>query len=277
MRPDAPLVILGCGFAGTAAAKLALAAGTPVVATTRREDGAAKLRALGIDARALPTLGPSTVDSLVPAGAYVLVGLPPDGVTDAAIAPALGRAGAVVYVSSTGVYGSARGRVDENTPLDLTAPEARARAAAEDVYRAAGAVVLRAAGIYGPLRGLHRRLLRGELRMPEDGARVVSRIHVDDLAALCLAALDRGPRGATFVVADDAPVPQSEVIAWLCARLAVPLPPPALPGEALPPERQGRAVINARVKSALGVTLHHPTYREGYAACLAAEHGDTAD
>ena len=83
-----PLVILGCGFTGAAAARLALARGHAVVATTRDPARAAALRALGVDARALPALDADAVRALVPAGARVLVAFPPDGRTDAFAAAA---------------------------------------------------------------------------------------------------------------------------------------------------------------------------------------------
>src|SRR5262249_40147588 len=100
-----------------------------------------------------------------PADAPVLVAFAPDGRTDAALAPALARA-RVVYVSTTGVYGRARGHVDETTAVDPSEPRAADRLAAERAYRDLGATVLRAAGIYGPWRGLHRRLLGGDFKIP---------------------------------------------------------------------------------------------------------------
>jgi len=142
---------------------------------------------------------------------------------------------------------------------------------------------LRAAGIYGPFRGLHRRMLDRSYRIPGTGANVVSRIHVTDLAMLALAALAgpdaRRARGAAqapldgraFVVADDTPVPQIEVLQWLAELLAVPLPPSAPIEEVSATLRHDRAVDNGAIKRALGVALRYPSYREGFAACLAAE------
>jgi nucleoside-diphosphate-sugar epimerase len=267
-----PLVILGCGFVGLEVMRLARAEGFDVIGTTRGGSRAADL-GLGFEMRTFAELTRPIVEALVPEGARVLVAFAPDGRTDAAIAPALGRA-RVVYVSTTGVYGRARGHVDETTEVDPSEPRAAERLAAERVYRDAGATVLRAAGIYGPWRGLHRRLLGGEFKIPGSGTNVVSRIHVTDLARWSLAML--GPagerhRGEAFVVADDAPVPQIEVIRWLCDRLALPLPPEAPIAEVAPTLRHDRSVDNARIKRALATSLLFPTYREGFEACLAAE------
>jgi len=268
---SAPLVVLGCGFTGTAAAVSARAAGRRVVATVRTErEALAPLRALGIEVVVAPALRAELVASWVD-GADVLVTLPPDGATDAAIAPATTRARAVVYVSSTAVYGARTGRIDEDTPTEPRDPLGVARLGAEALWRDAGATALRAPGIYGPWRGIHRRLLEGVHRVPGDGARVVSRVHVEDLAAMALACLERAPRGACFVAGDDAPVPQIEVIRGVCGWLGLPLPA-SVPLEAVPETlRVDRAVDNARVKRATGIALGYPTWREGTAQCLRAE------
>jgi nucleoside-diphosphate-sugar epimerase len=245
----------------------------------RSESALASLLALGVDAHAHPMLDRSAVASLLErAGAEVdaVITFPPDGRTDADIAPALGAARRIAYVSSTGVYGEARGAIDESTPVDATVPRSRARLEAETVYRERGAIVLRAAGIYGPGRGLHRRILEGTFRMPADGGNVVSRIHVEDLSTFILAALERGTPGTTFVLADDTPVPQREAIAWLCQRLGR-AEPASLPlGEVAETLRHDRSVDNAAAKRSLGVQVAFPSYREGFEACLLAE-GDRID
>jgi nucleoside-diphosphate-sugar epimerase len=263
-----PLVILGCGFVGIEVARRALAEGRTVVGTTRSEPASAD-----IAWQRAPALTYELTRTLVTPGASVLVAFPPDGRTDIEIAPALEGA-RIVYISTTGVYGDARGRVDESTNVDGSEPKAFARLAAERAYLDRGATVLRAAGIYGPGRGLHRRLLKGDFRIPGSGTNVVSRIHVADLARLAVALL--GPagdahRGTAFVVADDAPVPQINVICWLCDRLRLPLPPWAPIDQVATTLRHDRSVVNARIKRALSMSLEYPTYREGFEACLAAE------
>jgi nucleoside-diphosphate-sugar epimerase len=271
---DRPLVILGCGFVGLEVARLALAEGLRVIGTTRGGSRAPDLGA-GFEMRTVAELTRPIVERLVPDGARVVVAFAPDGRTDAEIAPALARA-RLVYVSTTGVYGRARGHVDETTALDPSEPRAAERIAAERAYRDRGAIALRAAGIYGPWRGLHRRLLAGDFKIPGSGSNVVSRVHVTDLAKWIFALL--GPRGdahrgEAFVAADDAPVPQIEVIRWLCERLALPLPSEAAIDEVAPTLRHDRSVDNSGIKRALGSPLVFPTYREGFEACLAAESG----
>jgi nucleoside-diphosphate-sugar epimerase len=264
------LVVLGCGFLGGEAARQALAAGREVVATTRDPARAAALAAVGVRVHLAPALTPEDVAVLVTPGAEVLVAFPPDGATDAAIAPRVAGAGAVAYVSTTGVYGEARGRVDESTAVDPRTPRAALRLAAEEAWRRQGACILRAAGIYGPGRGLHRRLADPSWRIPGDGSNVVSRIHVEDLAALALGAL-RARVDGTWVVADARPVPQLEAIRWLCERTGRPEPPFAPLAEVSETLRHDRRVDGSALRARLGVTLRYPGYGEGFAACLEAE------
>jgi len=267
-----PLTILGCGFTGLALARQARAQGRIVRATLRDPARIAALEALGVEVVARPTLEPAALAPWLE-GAGVVVCFPPDGHTDAAIAPALRTAAGLVYVSSTGVYGALRGLIDADTPAAPNDDRGQTRLAAEGLYRAAGATVLRAAGIYGPGRGLHLRLLRRDFRAPDDAHKVVSRIHVDDLAALCLAAADadRVAGGRAWPVADAGPTPQAEVIAGLCAWLGLALPPTVAVHDAPPTLRHDRSVDGRAAFATLGLALRYPTWREGFRACLEAE------
>lgn len=260
-----PLVVLGCGFAGHELARLARAVRRAVWATARTSTRVPD----GVELRVAPSLTAEALAEVPIAGADVAVCFPPDGETDARVADALGAARRVVYLSSTGVYGARTGRIDEETPLDLSSPAARARADAEARWRTRGAVVLRAAGIYGPGRGLHLRVHDGRHRLVDDGRQVVSRIHVTDLARLALGALHRAAPASTFVVADDTPVPQGDVVRWLCAQMGLALPPAGARDDVPATLRHDRSVDGAHIQRTLSLSLRYPTWREGFAHCLA--------
>ncbi len=266
MTPAPPLVLLGVGACALAVARAARPT-RELVGTTRSPARAPALEAAGIRPVVAPTLSPEALAELV-RGADVVVSFPPDGEADRRLAPACREARALAYVSSTGVYGAHFGPVDDTTPVAASDPHAAPRLDAEAAWREAGAVVLRAPGLYDASTGLHRRLLAGGFRLTGDGSAAISRIHLDDLASLLLAALDPTLRGETFVVGDLAPVPQREAVAWLCERLGLPLPPSAPPDQVHPTLRGGRAVDPRRALARLGVTLRYPTYREGFAAAL---------
>jgi nucleoside-diphosphate-sugar epimerase len=256
------VIVLGGGYTGLRVARRARAAGSDVCVSARREEQARELESLGFRALFGEPLERSLAAE-VNATTHVIVTFPPDGVTDATIAPALAPARAVSYVSSTAVYGALRGRIDDTTPTPEPSGRAVLRLAAEATYRALGATVLRCPGIYGPERGIHVRLLRGDYRLPGDGTNVLSRIHVEDLASILLASA-RAP-GERFVVGDLEPAPHAIVVRFLCERYGVPYPASA-PLEAVPETlRADRAVDGRRALAMLDVELLFPSYREGMA------------
>lgn len=256
------LLVLGCGYAGVEIARRALATGRRVVATSRRPERLEALAAAGLEARPTPTSADGA--AALAQGAFVVVAFPPDGATDARIGPGLGAASAITYLSTTGVYAPDAGHVDDATPVsEAPSPRAAARLAAEATYRALGATVLRCPAIYGPDRGLHRRVIAGAHRIPGDGSRALSRIHVEDLASFVLAS--EAVRGETFVVGDAEPAPHGEVVRWICDAHRVPLPQAIPLEEAHETLRADRRVDAGRAREVLGVTLRYPSYRDGMA------------
>lgn len=259
-------MVLGCGFTGEAIARRAMLDGWDVMTTTRSPEKASRLRDEGV-----PTVVaelPGDLAGVLLMGDRVAVTFPPDGHTDHDVAERLRSASSVVYVSSTGVYGDATGRIDGKTPTSPQEGRIALRLAAERSYLDIGGLVLRAPGIYGPGRGLHERIRSGQYRLPGDGSRAVSRIHVDDLARFVLAALERGRPGSVFAVGDDAPVPQREVVAWLVELLGVPTPPSVPIDRVDETLRHDRQVDPSEAKRELGVELTYPTFREGFRKCI---------
>jgi nucleoside-diphosphate-sugar epimerase len=257
LAPDTsspPFLILGGGFTGMAFARHALLTGAHVTATTRSTARGEELRARGVLPHVAARLDDGSLAARVGPDTRVLVAFPPDGTTDRAVAPSLARARAIAYVSSTGIYGDVRGRVDESTPLRGTGPRAVARREAEAVWR-----------------GLHLRLARGTARIPGDGTNHVSRIHVEDLAAALHALLARGARDALYVAGDEEPATHADVVGWLCAAMGLPLPPHAPLDSVDETLRNDRCVDARRLRDALGFPLAFPTYREGFAECIAAD------
>ena len=262
----APLVLLGSGYTLTRLAVAEARTGRDVLAATRDASRRQVLEHAGARVTSLEDALTRT------AGAHAVISVPPDAGLDTRIAEVLARhpPSRLVYLSSTGVYGGARGPVDEDTPVEPSSPTARGRIEAESRYLPLGAVVLRIAGIYGPERSTLSRLLAGAVRLPERGGGRISRIHVEDLVEAIRVALQRGEAGATYCVADDRPASQEETVTWLCQRLGMP-PPPRVPLESLHESLRGdRAVSNARLR-ALGWEPRYPDYVAGFTALLKAE------
>ncbi len=252
------VLVLGAGYTGRAVLSRAHACGLATRAVVRSAARGAGLQGHEIivapifDEELARLAGPST---------HVVVTFPPDGVTDARLKLA---AGAITYLSTTGVYGDRRGVIDDETPVtDAPSPAIALRLEAEALWRDRGATVLRCPAIYGPDRGLHVRVLRGQHEIPGDGSGYVSRIHVEDLAALVLAA----PRasGATFVVGDEHPARHADVVKWVSATYGVPLPPSVPLHQVHETLRGDRRIDGRRALRELGVTLRYPSYETGYA------------
>ncbi len=176
------------------------------------------------------------------------------------------------YLSATGVYGDSDGAwVDEGAP---TGTGRRAeRAVADTAWLALGARVFRLPGIYGPGRSPLDRILRGEGRRIDVPGQVFSRVHVEDIASGVIAGFD-APAGA-YNLADDEPAPQSDVIAYGCHLLGLPVPPLVpladadLSPQALAFYSENRRIANGKAKRVLGWQPRFPNYRLGLRALSA--------
>jgi nucleoside-diphosphate-sugar epimerase len=226
----------------------------------------------------------------------LLASIPPDDDGDPALrhfaeaiaaAPRLSWIG---YLSTVGVYGDRGGAwIDETTMPAPISARSRERLASEDAWLALGARsgkpvhILRLAGIYGPGRNALAQLAAGTARRIVKPGQVFNRIHVDDIATVLMASIERPKAGAIYNLADDEPTPPQEVIAF-AARLAGINPPPEIPIEdarlgpmAASFYAECKRVSNRRIKEELGVTLRHPTYREGLRAIHEAGEGRRSD
>ena len=289
------LVILGCGYLGTAVAVQARAAGLQVAALTRNAARAAEIAALGVEAvvddlaaetwHARIAPGADLVLDCVSAGGGGLEGYRRsyvDGLRSVLAWARRGPAGTIVYTSSTSVYPQSGGAVvDETSAADARAPASRILRDAENVLRQAGEAcgrwfILRLAGIYGPGRHhLLDQLRTGAESLPGEGGHRLNLAHRDDICAAIVLAFAAPPRWTNRIynVADGAPAPKAEVVGWLAERLG--RAPPRFgggPGSArrefaAPPDR---IISSARLRAELGWQPRYPTFREGYAALLSA-------
>jgi nucleoside-diphosphate-sugar epimerase len=95
--------------------------------------------------------------------------------------------------------------INESTAIDPTIP----RVKSEELLRAAyGGVVLRVAGIYGPGRDPIEWIRTGRVSASR---KYVNLIHVEDLSAICLAALTHAESGGVYNVSDGQPRTWSEI------------------------------------------------------------------
>jgi nucleoside-diphosphate-sugar epimerase len=289
------LVILGCGYVGTAVACEALRAGLRVEALTRNPGRAEELAALGVptvvDDLAADTWhgrlapGADLVLNCVSSGDGGLDGYRRsyvEGMRSILTWAHRDPVGTVVYTSSTSVYPQDGGVVvDEEAPTEGADETGRILLEAEELLRRGSSAcgrwfILRLAGIYGPGRHhLLDQVRAGTAEIAGSGAQHLNLAHRDDICAAVFAAFTTPASlpGGIFNVADDAPAPKAEVVRWLAEQLGRPAPRftggagSARRGFAAPPDR---LISNAKFKAQLGWQPRYPSFREGYAALLSA-------
>jgi nucleoside-diphosphate-sugar epimerase len=118
----------------------------------------------------------------------------------------------IVVLGSTSAYDTSNESteypppwIDESAPLDQT----KSRVQGEEYLREHhGAIVLRVAGIYGPKRNPLDWIRRGRVEMSQ---KYVNLVHVEDLAAICLLAVDNGKPGEAYNVTDGKPRTWNEI------------------------------------------------------------------
>ena len=229
-------------------------------------------------------------DSLAPlagAGEVVLHAVPPGetGIRDertrnliTALSGAAMLPRRVVYLSTSGVYGDCGGAyVDESRPVAPQSDRARRRVDAESTLfewgreRGVEIVCLRVPGIYAadrlPLERLRKRT--PVLRAEDDG--YTNHIHADDLAAICVRALERDAPAGVYNASDDSELKMGDWFDLVSDRHGLPRPPRIARPDAerlIPPPllsfmRESRRLVNRRLKDALGIALRYPTVFDG--------------
>jgi nucleoside-diphosphate-sugar epimerase len=184
----------------------------------------------------------------------------------------------LVYISTSGVYGDCGGDwVDESRQVNPMSDRARRRVDAESALLAWGAAegvkvsVLRAPGIYAADRLPVDRLRRGTPALRDEDDVFTNHIHADDLAAICVAALERASPGGLYNASDDSAL---KMAAWfdLVAERAGLSPPPRVSRadaqQQINPAllsfmSESRRLSNARMKKELAVVLRYPTVFDG--------------
>ena len=279
------LLSLGHGFSARALAARLVPQGWRVIGTTRSEEKADAIRQTGVEPLIWP--GADLSGYLGEADALLISAGPgPDGDPVlaecregvAAAAPGFEWAG---YLSTTGVYGDHQGGwVDETAALTPATKRGQARVEAEAAWQAIPGLplhVFRLAGIYGPGRGPFAKVRNGTARRIIKKGQVFSRIHVDDIAQVLEASMQRPRPGAIYNVCDNDPAPPQDVLAYAAELLDVPLPPAVNFEEAdmTPMARsfyaESKKVSNDLILNELGVELMYPDYRTGLQQMLAQE------
>jgi nucleoside-diphosphate-sugar epimerase len=246
----------------------------------RRPERAAELRALGVtpyvgdldDAATLKRL--PRVD-----GVFHFAPPPNSGTADprtARLLHALGRRrpGALVYISTSGVYGDCGGSwVAETRPVAPVNGRAVRRVDAERQLRGWGqrrgvqVTILRAPGIYAADRLPLERIRRGTPALVVEDDSYTNHIHADDLARLAWAALFRGRPQRIYHAVDAQPLKMGDWFDSCADAFGLPRPPRVERAEAeqvlsealLSFLRESRRLSNARSVRELRLKYRYPT------------------
>jgi nucleoside-diphosphate-sugar epimerase len=287
-------LIVGCGYVGTRLARLE-AARRPVLALVRSGPRETELDAAGIGTMRVDLdatdrdLLPSLAAAATHAAIVYLVPPPELGTTDSRLESFLRQLGdatpaVFVYISTTGVYGDTAGAlVDESSPLAPGNERSQRRVAAESAAtawcaaRGVRCVILRVPGIYGPHRLPLERLQRGEPALLPEDAGPGNRIHVDDLVASIVAAMDHPAAAGAYNITDGDYSSTTRYLQEVAATAGLRAPELVSRAEArrrISPGMlafllESRRVDNARMRTELGVRLRYPDMPSGVRASLA--------
>lgn len=282
------VLIIGCGYVGTALAARLLQRGAEVHAVRRTAAEATSPSLAGIRWLTLDITQRAAVQSLRQPWDFVINSVSSsrggvevyrqvflEAARHLSEIFAAHPPGLYVHLSSTSVYGQTDGAwVTEDSPTEPASETARILVATEQHWLQAAAAglpltILRLAGIYGPGRCYWlSQFLGGLARLGEGDSRFLNMIHRDDVVAAIWAALEHraAAAGRIFNVADDGPVTPRELYGWLAGVLQKPLPPQGQAGQTPPRKRAltNKRISNARLKNELGWRPRYPTYREGF-------------
>jgi len=184
----------------------------------------------------------------------------------------------IVHLSSTSVYPSMFSAeleddlpvLDENSPTGPESARGGRREALEEYVSGLwpGIRIVRSGGIYGPGRWLGGRFRVGDFGRTGSGNKMVSRIHVYDLARLVLALGNLSDNEGPYVVnaVDEKPSSNRETFTYLERRLGI-----KIPGGWRAARPKGRKIVSNYVKTLLGGRFTYPSYEEGFDNCLTEE------
>ncbi|HGM5038173.1 TPA: epimerase, partial [Stenotrophomonas maltophilia] len=278
------VLILGMGWSGCVLATQLQARGVHVVGTVRDPSSAPDDGLLRHQLHADTPPSPALLDEITQTEA-VLCSVPPDAEGDPALRlllPALQGSPAlrwVGYLSSTSVYADrAGGWINETSVADATETTGVRRLLAEAQWlalaeqRGIASAVFRLPGLYGPGRNALLQLAEGRARHVIRPGLAFNRLHVEDLAAVIIASMQRPAHRGLYLPSDDEPAPPQDVLAF-AAKLGGFAMPPAVAWDdpTLSPTlrrfyESNKRIDNRGTRQALGWKPRFPTYREGLRA-----------
>jgi nucleoside-diphosphate-sugar epimerase len=278
------LLILGCGYVGSQLAAVCFAHGIKVKATVRNQEAADKLMQQGFDV--VVNANPALLDAewLDDCDA-VLDSIPlsydekrqPFATQSSWVQPLVEKlinlkwAG---YLSATSVYADSGGDwIDETSTHFSTSPRGVQRLKAEQAWLTsdAPAEVFRLSGIYGDERNIISKLMAGNYKtVAWQPAHFSNRIHVNDIVASLMAAMQNPKQERIINLSDDAPCPHVDYVCELAQMLDAPKPVILTPEQAeqemsaayLSFFQDNKRISNRKLHQDLLPSLKYPSFRD---------------
>ena len=223
------------------------------------------------------------IQALIPTNAHIYYFAPPpsSGEQDSRLRTFLTKLDktnlpeAIVYISTTGVYGDPGHNqvTNEDTPTQPKLDRGKRRLDAEQQllkwnkqFPQTRTIILRVAGIYGPDKLPIERIKRQDPILDPSEPSYVNLIHIEDLAQACFQAMRHGKPGEAYNVCDGHPILMTHYIQAIVEAFKLPQPPVISMKEAeqkLSPGflsylKESRRIDNQKMLKELGIELRHP-------------------
>jgi nucleoside-diphosphate-sugar epimerase len=290
-KPQKTVLIVGCGYIGQRVAALLPASRFDVTGVVRSDASRERLATAGVRAVCLD------LDRLEAgidwecrfADVFYFAPPPTAGLQDLRIRAFLdslqGKMSVrrIVYISTSAVYGDCQGAwITEAQPINPATPRGHRRQDAEQQLlawceaQATQWIILRVPGIYGPGKLPLERLREGKPVLQEADSPYTNRIHADDLAAICVAAMHSSAGNSVYNVSDGHPSNMTDYFFRVADAAGLPRPPVVSREEAatvLSPGmlsflQDSRRMDNSKLLQELKVELQYPDLDAGLASCF---------
>ena len=186
------LIILGAGYTGRFLYQQAVNNGWQVFATSRSPE--THLPYVEPSARVIFDLEQHATWTNLPTPANIVWCFPalPQSTASMFAKEMTSKGCQILLLGSTSAYPPLEDKLtDEKVPLNMTLPRVQSEEHLRETY---GAIILRLAGLYGPSRHVLNWIRRGKIKNTN---RYVNLIHIEDVAALGLNALQQAPPGSS--------------------------------------------------------------------------------
>jgi nucleoside-diphosphate-sugar epimerase len=290
-KPDNSILIVGCGYIGRRVAALMQAECYRVAGCVRSRESAAALGHAGIEAVTVDLDQPITSTAWAHGfgGVFYFAPPPSQGGRDPRMQAFLMALGVgelpqrIVYISTSAVYGDCQGAwITESQPTNPTTARGRRRQDAEQqlmdwcVQHRSEWTILRVPGIYGPGKLPLARLRKGTPVLREQDSPFTNRIHADDLAAVCVAAMQSATANTIYNVSDGHPSNMTDYFFRVADAAGLARPRAVSRSEAsevlsagmLSFMNDSRRMCNSKMLDELAVNLQYPDLDAGLASCF---------